>query len=200
MDMKVLFWKTAKKKKKSIHLGCKILSQGSLFLISCVLSVGGLAGAKPIWAMLYFKQMPFCFGDCVFFFLFQVIKSVREKYQMSFCTFLFSFFSLLCVGTFFSSRIFPVLALCSKCGHCPHFLIQWQKLWESNMLLVVQAKRCKWLYWRSMCFCEVLPISKFVLLRWWVLQGGLHLWVSEFEILFFFCVFYHEQKKKKKKG
>ena len=93
MDTEVLLWRAAKKKKKkkiAIHLGCKILSQGSL-LISCVLSVGRLTGAKPIWAMLYFNRMPFVLEDCVFFFLFQVIKPVREKCQMSFCSFFLSF-------------------------------------------------------------------------------------------------------------
>lgn len=92
MDTEVLLWRTAKKKKIAIHLGCKILSQGSLFLISCVLSVGRLTGAKPIWAMLYFNQMPFVLEDCVLFFFFpQVIKPVREKCQMSFCSFFLSF-------------------------------------------------------------------------------------------------------------
>lgn len=47
MDTEVLLWRTAIKN-ITIHLGCKIFSQGSLFLISCVPSVGRLAGSKPI--------------------------------------------------------------------------------------------------------------------------------------------------------
>lgn len=77
MDTEVLLWRTAIKK-ITIHLGCKILSQGSLFLISCVLSLGRLTRAKPIWATLYFNQMLFCSGGLCFF-LFQVIKPAREK-------------------------------------------------------------------------------------------------------------------------
>lgn len=103
----------------------------------------------------------FVLEDWVFFFLFQVINPVREKHQKSFCLFLFPFSSPVKVGTFFSSRIFPKTTLCSQWGHRPHFLIQWQRLWENSMLLVVQAKRCKWLYWKSICSCEVLLISEF---------------------------------------
>lgn len=159
MDTEVLLWRTAIKK-ITIHLGCKTLSQGSLFLISCVLSLGRLTRAKPIWAMLYFNQMPFCSGGLCFF-LFQVIKPAREKISNVICSFLFPLSSPIKVGTFFSSRVFPKTTLCSEWGHCPHFLIQWQRLWESSMLLVVQAKRCKWLYWKSICSCEVLLVSEF---------------------------------------
>lgn len=118
---------------------------------------------------------------------------------MSFCSFLFPLSSPIKVGTFFSSRVFPKTTLCSEWGHCPHFLIQWQRLWESSMLLVVQAKRCKWLYWKSICSCEVLLVSEFFTICHFALTRvarGLQLWVSEFEVLFFSCVFYHEYKVK----
>lgn len=134
----------------------------------------------------------FVLEDCVFFILFQVIKPVRGKYQMPLCPFLSLFSSLIKVGTFFSSRAFPKTALCSEWRHCPHFLIQWQRLWESSLLLVVQAKRCKWLYWKSICSCEVLLLSEFftfVVLYRWELQGGRQLCFSKFETLVFFPVF-----------
>lgn len=138
-------------------------------------------------------------GDCVLFFLFQVIKPVRGKDQMSFCSFLVSFFSLIKVGTFFSSRVFPKTTLCSKWGHCLHFLIQWQKLWESSMLLVVQAKRCKWLYWKSMCSYEVLPISEFLTICSFAPMSVTRKFTAvclSWRFYFFSCVFYHEQKVK----
>lgn len=37
--------------------------------------------------------------------------------------------------------------------------------------------------------CSLLSSSPFVILHWWELQGGLQLWVSEFEVLFIFPVF-----------
>lgn len=82
-----------KKKKIVIHLGCKILSQGSLFLISCVLSVGR-HWCKANMSYAIFQPNALCSGGLwFFFFLFQVIKPVREKKcQMSFCSFFLSFF------------------------------------------------------------------------------------------------------------
>lgn len=142
----------------------------------------------------------FVLEDWVFFFLFQVINPVREKYQKSFCPFLFPFSSLVEVGTFFSSRIFPKTTLCSQWGHCPHFLIQWQRLWENSMLLVVQAKRCKWFYWKSICSCEVLLISEFfTICRFAPMRVGRRFTAVGLRVwgfIFFPCVFYHEHKVK----
>ena len=92
-------------KKTVIHLGCKILSQGSLFLISCVLSVGR-HWCKANMSYVIFQPNALCSGGLwffFFFFLFQVIKPVREKnVKCHFAHFFFPFSTLIKVGTFSS--------------------------------------------------------------------------------------------------
>lgn len=115
--------------------------------------------------------------------------------------FFFPFSTPIKVGTFSSLRVFPKTTL-QWWGHCPHFLIQWQRLWESSMLLVLKQKGVKWLYWKSICSCEVPLIFVFLSSLPFVIFApmkaarrfttvGFYVWG-----FLFFCIFIHKHKVK----